>query len=88
MKAVERVEDMSNRGRLRIYLQPDGDVIVAVLPDPKDSMRKSVEFCSHMGGGRSPNTLKALRGLISAIEDDNAKFPIEEQVAEALKILI
>lgn len=82
MKVVERYEDMSPRGRLRVFKQDDGDMIVRIIPDPKDENTKylgdSAEFCTiGGGGGQSPNTLQALRGLMEAIEKDNAEYPQE-----------
>jgi hypothetical protein len=71
---VERYEDMSPLGRLRLYKQDDGDMIVAIIPDPDcPSGHDSVEFCScGSGGGQSPKTLQALYALMAAIEADNA----------------
>ena len=34
-KMVERYEDMSPLGRLRVYKQDDGDLIVEIVPDPQ-----------------------------------------------------
>lgn len=76
---VERREDMSPSGRLRLTLQVDGDVMVTVVPDPDapDWERDSVEFCScGMGGGKSPRTLQALRDLAVAMEQDNVENPV------------
>lgn len=76
-KIVERHEDMSPLGRLRLIVQDDGDVIVAVVPDPDEPPGRfgnSVEFCSvGGGGGHSPHTLRALRELVKAMEADNAE---------------
>ena len=72
-KIVERYEDMSPDGRLRLLQQEDGDVIVAIVP-ASDSRRPmvEVEFCScGAGGGQSPKTLEALRNLITAMHQDN-----------------
>lgn len=76
---VERHEDMSRLGRLVLILQPDGDVIVAITPDPEARSweRQSVEFClPGSGGGRSPKTLRALKLLATAMKEDNAEHPI------------
>ncbi len=76
-KIVERNEDMSPIGRLVLLLQVDGDVVVAVRADPREFSQTSVEFCQPFtGGGRSPNTLKALKALAVAMERDNAESPI------------
>jgi hypothetical protein len=77
---VERNEDMTPRGRLRLVFQGDGDVIVAIVPDPDEEKRyngSSVEFCSvGGGGGRSRHTIEALRALGEAMERDNRESPI------------
>ena len=80
MKVVERFEDMSPNGKLRLYQQPDGDIIVGIIPDPDQEdytkLFPSVEFCNTcMGGGQSPHVLQALRNLINAIELDNKEKP-------------
>ena len=84
-----RKEDMSPDGRLRVWRQDDGDMIVEVLKfyddngSPlKDSRgnrtmeRASVEFCTFNGGGHSPHTLQALRALMDAIKKDNEEEPM------------
>lgn len=58
-RIVDRPEDMSATGYLRLFIQPDGDVIVLVS-DERFSCA-SVEFCSiGAGGGASPKTMAAL----------------------------
>lgn len=65
-------------------MQKDGDVIVLIEQDgisigsvdtgnPKDRSAQ-VEFC--VSGGRSRNTLMALRNLFEAMEKDNTENPI------------
>jgi hypothetical protein len=79
MKVVERIEDMSVRGRLRIIQQDDGDIIVAVQSERDGLLQPgdSVEFCTiGTGGGRSPRTLNALRALMAAMEGDNAEYGV------------
>lgn len=78
MRVVERNEDMSTRGRLRLIQQDDGDIIVAVqsmengLLQPGDS----VKFCTAVGGGcQSPKTFAALHALMEAIRQDNLDNP-------------
>ena len=72
---VERLESMSPDGRLRLYIQPDGDVIVAVLQsegDANGSAIASVEFCTPGAGrGGSPRTWHALGKLAEAMALDN-----------------
>lgn len=73
----ERREDMSPDGRLRILIQEDGDIIVAIVPPSESGQRMvSVEFCAvGSGGGHSPRTLKVLRWLADAIRRDNEEWP-------------
>lgn len=74
---VSRNEDMSPIGKLVLYRQEDGDVIVVVSGDPDNMYDNSVEFCSvGSGGGRSPHTLKALYWLMDAMVKDNTERPI------------
>jgi hypothetical protein len=77
--AHSRKEDMSSFGRLTVLKQDDGDMCVHV--HGRDSLGEpctaTVEFCEMgSGGGRSPETLKALQALAAAIERDNALRPI------------
>jgi len=73
---VTRLEDMSAVGRLRLLLDGDGDVIIAIYPQTDDELigiGESVEFCTiGTGGGGSPRTYKALRNLMEAMAQDNA----------------
>lgn len=79
-RRVDRTEDMSARGRLRLFQQTDGDIIVSAQSE-RDGLIQvgdSVEFCvPGPGGGRSPRTLAALRGLMDAMEADNRENPIK-----------
>lgn len=69
-KIVERLEDMSPKGRLRVCVQGDGDVIICLIQD--DGRMADVEFCTPgAGGGGSRRTWEALRNLVSAMEADN-----------------
>jgi hypothetical protein len=71
-----RREDMSPDGTLTLMMQDDGDMIVTVWGRGMgDLMRMaSVEFCSPTGGGgRSPNTIMALRTLALAMKHDNVE---------------
>lgn len=78
INVVTRAEDMSPDGRLRVWQQEDGDLIVEVVPESaKQEPSASVEFCTvGSGGGRSPHTRKALMALMEAIRRDNAETPI------------
>jgi hypothetical protein len=79
MRDVSRKEDMSLRGQLRVFIDVEGDIHVAVYEDDGTGFIEnsaSVEFCScGMGGGKSPNTLKALHQLLKAMELDNEETP-------------
>jgi hypothetical protein len=73
---VERFEDMSPRGRLRLIRQDDGDVLVCVITDPNgpdEGVAVSVEFCTR--GGTSYETLIALNALMQAMAEDNMDRP-------------
>ena len=76
MRVAERFEDMSQRGRLRVLQQDDGDIIVCAMTDPNcpnGFQMADVEFCT--SGGKSPKTLAALRALMQAMAEDNADRP-------------
>jgi hypothetical protein len=80
MKIVERNEDMSRHGRLRLIQEDDGDIIVSIVPDPTEGLSGmfSAQFCTiGSGGGKSPKTLAALRALMQAMEDDNGELKNE-----------
>lgn len=70
----ERREDMG-KGRLRLILDGDSDVSVAVISDEGDMA--CVEFCvPFSGGGRSPKVRQALLDLCKAIREENRTNPI------------
>lgn len=70
----ERREDMG-QGRLRLILDGDADVCVAVISD--EGVMADVEFCvPYSGGGRSPMVREALLALCRAIQAENASNPI------------
>ena len=76
MQQAERFEDMSQRGRLRIIQQDDGDMIVYVIEDLHSingGPSAGVEFCT--SGGKSPKTREALHSLMIAMAQDNADRP-------------
>lgn len=79
MKQVSRKEDMSQRGQLRILHDEEGDIHIVVYGDDGDGFidkSAAIEFCScGMGGGKSPNTMRALVKLMEAIEMDNEESP-------------
>lgn len=74
-----RFEDMSPRGHLRLLQQEDGDIIVAIVPDPDEPpvsiWSVSCEFCTMPGGGQSPKVLMALRNLMDAMDEENLSRP-------------
>lgn len=63
-------EDMSPDGMLILHRQEDGDVIVCVVPSSEGNIPYTAEFCTAGGGGRSPNTHRALVALIEAVKKD------------------
>lgn len=78
MLIVDRLESMSPDGMLRLYIEPDNDVIIEVrqtqahgheLTEPRIA---SVQICTAAGGGGSPKTIKALWELAEAMAEDNA----------------
>jgi hypothetical protein len=75
MRITERIEDMSRRGFLRLVMEDDGDIIVAVGQCDRDGLIDPVarvEFCTcGSGGGGSPETREALIQLMGAIARDN-----------------
>jgi hypothetical protein len=80
-KFYERFEDMSPDGKLQLFMEDDGDVIVTVFPPQPSSLHAhppkepvSVQFCTcGSGGGQSSRTRDALVALADAIEADNAE---------------
>ncbi|MCC1496855.1 hypothetical protein [Alcanivorax sp. 1008] len=66
---VGRLGDMGPRTSLRVGFDDDRDVYVAVCDE---SGMAGVEFCTlGTGGGKSPETRRALIALMAAIERDN-----------------
>jgi hypothetical protein len=78
-EVVQRREDMSPDGILRLHLQADGDVVLYVSGRSASGYDKtksvSIEFCSNSGGGKSPRTLEALKALMAAMAADNEAPP-------------
>lgn len=71
---VSRREDMSPEGKLTLHVQPDGDVVLSIWGKDAGSEYHmvSAEFCTiGGGGGMSPRTLEALKGLMAAMDADN-----------------
>ena len=67
-----RFEDMSPTGRLVLYRQYDGDMIVEVIEE--DGPSAHIEFTTPMsGGGQSEKTWHALRALMAAMKEDNKR---------------
>jgi hypothetical protein len=75
-REVEREEDMSPDGKLKLIQQDDGDIIVVVQESLSEfrATSASVEFCiPGTGGGTSPETHKALLHLMEAMAADNER---------------
>ncbi len=70
MRRTTRQSDIG--GRLHIVIDDDGDANLAI--DPAQGM-KGIEFCTGLGGGRSPLVRKALVALFEAIELEIEKLP-------------
>lgn len=72
---VDRKEDMSPDGYLRLTMESDGDIIVSVAsggPNGGVENFADVQFCTRFGGGgASPETHRALRELMRAMAIDN-----------------
>ncbi len=81
-REVSRCEDMSIRGKLVLYVQDDGDIIVAVHEPYFDDIRvAAVEFCiPGTGGGDSPETHRALRDLMEAMTADNEERTVKSDI--------
>lgn len=75
---VGRIEDMSTRGRMKLFREDDGDIIVSVSSERDGLVQpsESVQYCTPgMGGGRSPRTFNALINLAIAMDEDNKAIP-------------
>jgi len=71
----DRPDDMG-LGRLRLILDGDSDVSIAVITN--EGEMADVEFCTPFsGGGRSPKVREALLNLARAIRDENATNPLD-----------
>lgn len=79
MKQSTRIEDMSKLGRIFVFQENDGDLIVGISEQDEDGLiaiPSRVQFCtSFSGGGHSPNTYAALLELKKAIDLDNQLHP-------------
>ncbi len=83
-EVVVRPGDMHQNRSLKLLVQSDGDVIVAITQDgipigdvdtgSEHDRSSQVEFC--VSGGRSPRTLAALMELVAAMKEDNRQWPI------------
>lgn len=80
--SAARLDEMSGRRlSLRVTLQPDFDVTVAIefdgMPiEDEEGNRSLVEFCAIAGGGgQSPRTLRALNELFRSLGADNEDDP-------------
>ncbi len=77
MFIVDRKEDMSPDGYLKLIQEEDGDIIVTVLSGKRNGGilgSASVQFCTRTGGGRSYRTREALQALMRAMARDNEEL--------------
>ena len=76
-KGYNRRDDDSTNSILRIIKIESGEVQLRI--HDWDTMEEMiVGFATLIGGGRSPNTRKALENLALAIEKDNQENPLPE----------
>lgn len=68
MSDIVEINDSMNEGMLRVIKTEDGDICLSVTNEHGRMM--GVQFCTLRGGGRSPETLKALIALHEAIKKD------------------
>ena len=74
LQIYSRRDDMSADGTLNLMMQRDGDIIVSIFHG--GAREGYIEFCAcGAGGGRSPNTRKALEALAEAMDTDNKSNP-------------
>jgi hypothetical protein len=82
-----RYEDMSADGKLILFIEDDGDVIVTVYEPRKsvdDARTASAQFCtSSNGGGQSPRVRAALLQLAVAIKEENEAKPQHREATVA-----
>jgi len=69
-KIYSVIEDMSPDGKLTVFMQEDGDVLLRINSPSKEEAA-TVEFCGYGGGGKSPKVREALIKLADAIEETN-----------------
>ena len=94
---VDRKEDMSPDGYLRLTMEQDGDIILTVASGGRNggiNRFADVQFCTAFGGGggASPRIHRALRELMVAMAEDNRDGAahrrqefVGEDVLEAIK---
>lgn len=68
------------KARVQVSVSDDGDVSLAIFPDPNErSFMPGVTFANvGIGGGRSPLTRRALHALAIAVMLDNEQHPIPD----------
>lgn len=69
MSDILEINDSINEGVLRVIKTEDGDICLSCINNDNGRM-VGVQFCTLRGGGRSPETLKALIALHEAIKKD------------------
>lgn len=77
-RCVGRVGDMAppQKTHMRVMFDSDNDVCVSIWDDEDGRMANAaIEFCTGIGGGKSPHTREALIAVMVAMEVDNAERP-------------
>jgi hypothetical protein len=77
-KGYNRRDDDSANSTLRVIKIETGEVQLKIY-DWNTGEEMHVGFTNLIGGGRSPNVLKAIENLALAIEKDNKEHPIVER---------
>jgi len=70
-----RYEDDTALGRLQVLFDDNNDAHLTIVPDPDESDRRSVRFCTATGGGTSRRVRTALMLLALAMIKDNRDDP-------------
>lgn len=87
-KLYTRHEDMSQDGKILVYMGHTGDISIGIHSYDATGVFETAtaEFCEIVNGrGRSPHTREALIKLADAIEKDNLENPIKKSTRKIEK---